>query len=236
MDHGACRPAADAEKVIVPPPPWANKESGVEAARICLRVLPLVPVDGPGWKRTMATCTSGTVSAQYARTGSVEKNATPISWFVQTVTAGGWPREAIVTSEKDPNKINVGLPAPLARTIWREKIQTVPIDQITRRLASTYDTLLVAPKFTPGKGQFFKTAQIILTTTAPPDYLFKPLQNIEGLTLAKLTYDGKKYETTFEYHIAEPLPPGKDYEHQPPAPVRIVSRKYADFYAQRMGD
>ena len=51
--------------------------------------------------------------------------------------------------------------------------------------------------------------------------------------LRKLRQDA---ETTFEYHVPEPLPPNKEYERQPPPPIRVLSSRYADFYAQRMGD
>lgn len=139
-------------------------------------------------------------------------------------------------NDKDRNKINVAVPMPIAKTIWKEKLQTRPLDAVTSRVRSDLDTMFVNMKIEAPKGTFFKSQAVTLTTASPPDYLFRVFEKIEGLTLTRLVHDGKKYETTFEYHVPEPLPPNKEYERQPPPPIRVLSSRYADFYAQRMGD
>ncbi|MCC2107983.1 MAG: type 4b pilus protein PilO2 [Hyphomicrobiales bacterium] len=224
------------QKVVVPPPPWANKESGVELARICLRAMPLLPAQGPAWKKTVVACAGGAITATYQRTGDVEKGAPPVVWFTRTIAQAGWPQESIIMNDKDRNKINVAVPMPIAKTIWKEKLQTRPLDAVTSRVRSDLDTMFVNMKIEAPKGTFFKSQAVTLTTASPPDYLFRVFEKIEGLTLTRLVHDGKKYETTFEYHVPEPLPPNKEYERQPPPPIRVLSSRYADFYAQRMGD
>jgi hypothetical protein len=227
-------PGKPPEKVQIPPPPWANKESGVEQAAWCIRGLPFLPIRAPGWKRVSVACAGGALAGVYTRVSDLEKGGAPIDWFLHTIVKAGWPASGIIV--KDAKTIAYSLPLPVADTIWPANLNPPKTTDVMQRIERDLNSLFRSATVSKPDGKYFQTQTITLKTVEAPRDILKVFERFKGLTLVKMAIvDGKGYETTFSVGQRMPLPTDKDLQFLPPPPVRTLNARESRFWILRAG-